>query len=116
MLPTYGLTEAASQVATLLPEELARHLGSAGRPLPPTEIRIERDGRYAGNQRERRTGQRHERRVGRAEAPGDGREYGTTEQQRYDDLEDFHRPSGTLWDRLDDIPASGEAEMGMGAV
>ncbi len=43
--PTYGLTEAASQVATLLPEELARHLGSAGRPLPPTEIQIERDGR-----------------------------------------------------------------------
>jgi O-succinylbenzoic acid--CoA ligase len=43
--PTYGLTETASQVSTLLPEELARHLGSAGRPLPTTEIRIERDGR-----------------------------------------------------------------------
>jgi O-succinylbenzoic acid--CoA ligase len=43
--PTYGLTETCSQVATLLPEDLARHLGSAGRPLPTTEIRIERDGR-----------------------------------------------------------------------
>jgi O-succinylbenzoic acid--CoA ligase len=45
--PTYGLTETASQVATLLPEELNQHLGSAGRPLPTTEIRIERDGRPA---------------------------------------------------------------------
>jgi hypothetical protein len=27
------------------------------------EFGVERDGRYAGNQRERRTGQRHERRV-----------------------------------------------------
>ncbi|MFP5371133.1 MAG: AMP-binding protein, partial [Actinomycetes bacterium] len=43
--PTYGLTEAASQVTTLLPEDLPRHLGSAGKPLPPTEVRIERDGR-----------------------------------------------------------------------
>jgi o-succinylbenzoate---CoA ligase len=43
--PTYGLTETCSQVATLLPDELAQHLGSAGRPLPTTEIRIEHDGR-----------------------------------------------------------------------
>ncbi|MCC6791460.1 MAG: o-succinylbenzoate--CoA ligase [Thermomicrobiales bacterium] len=42
--PTYGLTESTSQAATLLPEELAGHLGSAGRALPVTEIRIERDG------------------------------------------------------------------------
>ncbi len=38
---TYGLTEAASQVATLPPSELRAKLGSAGRPLPPFEIRIE---------------------------------------------------------------------------
>ncbi len=42
---TYGLTEAASQVATLPPEDALRKLGSAGKPLLPTELRIERDGR-----------------------------------------------------------------------
>ena len=42
--PTYGLTETCSQVATLLPDELGQHLGSAGRALPTTELRIERDG------------------------------------------------------------------------
>ncbi len=40
---TYGLTEAASQVATLAPAEALRKLGSAGKPLLPTELRIERD-------------------------------------------------------------------------
>ncbi len=40
---TYGLTEAASQVATLAPEDALRKLGSAGKPLFPTELRIERD-------------------------------------------------------------------------
>ena len=39
--PTYGLTEAASQVATLRPEDLARRPGSAGKALFPTEIKIE---------------------------------------------------------------------------
>ncbi len=38
---TYGLTEAASQVATLAPAEVLRKVGSAGRPLFPTELRIE---------------------------------------------------------------------------
>lgn len=38
--PTYGLTEATSQVATLLPEQVQAHLGSSGRPLPLTDIRI----------------------------------------------------------------------------
>ena len=38
---TYGLTESASQVATERPEETLRPRGSAGRPLFPTEIRIE---------------------------------------------------------------------------
>ena len=40
---TYGLTEAASQVATLTPQDALRRLGSAGRPLPSTELRIEDD-------------------------------------------------------------------------
>jgi o-succinylbenzoate---CoA ligase len=43
---TYGLTEAASQVTTLLPHEAMQHPGSAGRALPGTEIVI-RDGHIA---------------------------------------------------------------------
>lgn len=43
---TYGLTEAASQVATLLPDEARRKPGSAGRPLLLSSIQIEnQDGR-----------------------------------------------------------------------
>jgi O-succinylbenzoic acid--CoA ligase len=42
--PTYGLTEASSQVTTLPPGEVRRRPGSAGTPLLPTEVRIE-DGR-----------------------------------------------------------------------
>jgi O-succinylbenzoic acid--CoA ligase len=41
---TYGLTEAASQVATLPPQDALRKLGSAGKPLLPNELRIESDG------------------------------------------------------------------------
>ena len=41
---TYGLTEAASQVATLAPADAQRKPGSAGKPLLPTELRIDRDG------------------------------------------------------------------------
>jgi O-succinylbenzoic acid--CoA ligase len=37
---TYGLTEAASQVTTLLSSEAAAHPGSAGRSLPGTELKI----------------------------------------------------------------------------
>jgi O-succinylbenzoic acid--CoA ligase len=44
VVQTYGLTEAASQVATLSPEDALRKVGSAGKPLLPTELRIERDG------------------------------------------------------------------------
>jgi len=40
---TYGLTEAASQVATLSPADALRKLGSAGKPLFGTELRIVRD-------------------------------------------------------------------------
>ncbi|MCC6313503.1 MAG: o-succinylbenzoate--CoA ligase [Thermomicrobiales bacterium] len=42
--PTYGLTETASQVATLLPDDIPGHSGSSGTALPQTELRIERDG------------------------------------------------------------------------
>jgi O-succinylbenzoic acid--CoA ligase len=45
---TYGLTEAASQVATLKPRDALRKIGSAGQPLLPTEIRIVREGRSVG--------------------------------------------------------------------
>ena len=38
--PTYGLTEAASQVATMLPADAIRKPGSAGRPLLFTSVRI----------------------------------------------------------------------------
>jgi O-succinylbenzoic acid--CoA ligase len=37
---TYGLTETASQLATLAPAQALRKLGSAGRPLLPNELRI----------------------------------------------------------------------------
>ena len=40
IVQTYGLTEAASQVTTLAPEEAQRKLGSAGRPLLTTHLRI----------------------------------------------------------------------------
>ena len=40
VVQTYGLTETASQVATLAPGDALRRLGSAGRPLYPNEIRI----------------------------------------------------------------------------
>jgi O-succinylbenzoic acid--CoA ligase len=38
---SYGLTETTSQVATLAPADALRKLGSAGRPLLPTELRID---------------------------------------------------------------------------
>lgn len=40
LFPTYGLTEAASQVATARPEEARRFPGTVGRPLDGTEVRI----------------------------------------------------------------------------
>lgn len=43
--PTYGLTETASQVATLAPGEVVRKIGSAGKALFPAEVRVDRDGR-----------------------------------------------------------------------
>jgi len=38
--PTYGMTEASSQITTLLPHELSHKFGSSGRPLPCIEIAI----------------------------------------------------------------------------
>ncbi|PDV98176.1 o-succinylbenzoate--CoA ligase [Candidatus Chloroploca asiatica] len=38
---TYGMTETASQVATLAPADALRKLGSAGQPLLPMELRVE---------------------------------------------------------------------------
>ena len=40
VIQTYGLTEACSQVTTLAPAEAERKLGSAGRPLLTTHLRI----------------------------------------------------------------------------
>jgi O-succinylbenzoic acid--CoA ligase len=42
VVQTYGLTETASQVATLAPTDALRKLGSAGQPLLPTELQIAR--------------------------------------------------------------------------
>ncbi|HMC07516.1 MAG TPA: o-succinylbenzoate--CoA ligase [Solirubrobacterales bacterium] len=41
VVQTYGLTETASQVTTLSPHEARRKLGSAGRPLLTTHLRIQ---------------------------------------------------------------------------
>jgi len=41
VVQTYGLTEAASQVTTLSPGDASRKLGSAGRPLLTTHLRIQ---------------------------------------------------------------------------
>jgi o-succinylbenzoate---CoA ligase len=41
VVQTYGLTETASQVTTLAPQEVRRKFGSAGRPLLTTHLRIQ---------------------------------------------------------------------------
>jgi O-succinylbenzoic acid--CoA ligase len=41
VVQTYGMTETCSQVATLAPEDAERRVGSAGRPLLTSHIRIE---------------------------------------------------------------------------
>lgn len=45
VVQTYGLTETASQIATLAPEDALRKLGSAGKPLFHSELRIEDEDR-----------------------------------------------------------------------
>jgi O-succinylbenzoic acid--CoA ligase len=47
VVQTYGMTETASQLATLSPADALRKLGSAGKPLLPMELRIDRDGAAA---------------------------------------------------------------------
>lgn len=44
VVQTYGLTETASQVVTLAPEDALRKLGSAGKPLMGSEIKVSADG------------------------------------------------------------------------
>lgn len=47
--PTYGLTEAASQVATLAPDQVRADETTVGPPLPGTRIRVvDEDGRECG--------------------------------------------------------------------
>jgi O-succinylbenzoic acid--CoA ligase len=41
VMQTYGLTETASQFATLSPEDATRKIGSAGKPLFPNRLRVE---------------------------------------------------------------------------
>src|SRR5260370_31074947 len=45
VVQTYGLTEACSQAVTLSTADAMRKLGSAGRPLPPVQLRIMHDNR-----------------------------------------------------------------------
>ncbi|PLT29302.1 o-succinylbenzoate--CoA ligase [Peribacillus deserti] len=44
---TYGMTETSSQIVTLSPEYSMEKLGSAGKPLLPSELYIELDGKKA---------------------------------------------------------------------
>lgn len=43
VVQTYGLTESCSQAVTLSPADALRKIGSAGRPLPPVQLRIQHD-------------------------------------------------------------------------
>ncbi|MGV3463927.1 MAG: o-succinylbenzoate--CoA ligase [Heyndrickxia sp.] len=42
---SYGMTETSSQIVTLAPEDSLRKLGSAGKPLFPSELKIISDGK-----------------------------------------------------------------------
>jgi O-succinylbenzoic acid--CoA ligase len=44
VVQTYGMTETASQIATLAPEEATTRVGSAGKPLMGARLRISPDG------------------------------------------------------------------------
>ena len=54
VVQTYGLTETASQAVTLAPADALRKVGSAGKPLLPKELRIERDGARGPGRESRR--------------------------------------------------------------
>ncbi|MCQ6274475.1 o-succinylbenzoate--CoA ligase [Bacillus sp. V3B] len=43
---TYGMTETSSQIVTLAPEDSLRKLGSAGKPLFPSQLKIIDDGKH----------------------------------------------------------------------
>lgn len=45
---TYGMTETSSQIVTLSPEDSLLKLGSAGKPLYPSSIKIVKDGKDVG--------------------------------------------------------------------
>lgn len=45
---TYGMTETSSQLVTLAPEYSLKKLGSAGKPLFPSQLKIMRDGKEVG--------------------------------------------------------------------
>ncbi|BCB05376.1 o-succinylbenzoate--CoA ligase [Bacillus sp. KH172YL63] len=47
---TYGMTETASQIVTLSPEYSISKLGSAGKPLFPSELKIKSEGGTEANQ------------------------------------------------------------------
>ena len=44
VVQTYGMTETASQIVTLAPDDAIRKVGSAGKPLTGAEVRVEPDG------------------------------------------------------------------------
>ncbi|MED1206063.1 o-succinylbenzoate--CoA ligase [Heyndrickxia acidicola] len=44
---SYGMTETSSQIVTLSPEDSLRKLGSAGKPLFPSQLKIKADGEEA---------------------------------------------------------------------
>lgn len=46
---TYGMTETASQIVTLSPEDMFRKIGSAGKPLFPAQLKIVSDGTIVPN-------------------------------------------------------------------
>ena len=46
---SYGMTETSSQIVTLAPEYSMTKIGSAGKPLFPSQLRIEQDGRICGH-------------------------------------------------------------------
>ncbi|PJN91185.1 AMP-binding protein, partial [Bacillus sp. mrc49] len=45
---SYGMTETSSQIVTLAPEYSMTKIGSAGKPLFPSQLRIEKDGKVSG--------------------------------------------------------------------
>ncbi|WP_285768980.1 o-succinylbenzoate--CoA ligase [Peribacillus sp. SI8-4] len=45
---SYGMTETSSQIVTLAPEYSMTKIGSAGKPLFPSQLRIEQDGKSCG--------------------------------------------------------------------